>query len=375
MPLSTCITDLFGSLTRHQECPPFWIALPEQGLPFIDRLRQAKVVSIGRSAGGHDIPALEYGTPEPLDATTDNLASALAATTGKTDPTAIYPPAFFGTRRRRAPVIVLQGAIHGGEITGTVAALNLCRIIETGVDLRDKEWPRLAELARATRLVVIPWLNMDGARRCLLPNPGGASAELLAAATFGVAKDNKPHAYLAVKNLCPVPPSGTAFMGSYFNDAGYNLQYDFCLPERQPETTAWMKYYLAERPDGVLVMHGNAGSLIGPPEAFLPVGAQHEITRLGGAVRARLLRDGLPAGRSSWTGLPGMGREYLSQSNAIHHVCGALPVLCEFPVGAQPAVLAPDVMLDAGLTVLEEFLLHAHRDGLRPYEWREKAFA
>jgi hypothetical protein len=161
-------------------------------------------------------------------------------------------------------------------------------------------------------------------------------------------------------------------MGSYFNDAGYNLQYDFCLPERQPETLAWMRCYLAERPDGVLAMHGNAGSLIGPSEAFLPVGFQHEVSRLGGAVRQRLLREGLPARRLSWTGLPGLGREFLNQAAAIYHVCGALPVLCEFPTGAEPAVLEPGVMLDAGLAVLEEVLFFAHRDGLRPYEWRDK---
>ena len=35
--------------------------------------------------------------------------------------------------------------------------------------------------------------------------------------------------------------------------------------------------------------------------------------------------------------------------------------------------MTAETMLDIGLIVLEEFLLYAHRDGLRPYEWREKA--
>ena len=367
------ITSEFGPLDSYQECPPFWLATPEQGFPFLDQLGEATRTVLGRSAGRREILAVEYGAKEAVDASSDNLASALAATVGNADPTAIYPPAFFGAKRRRKPVVVLQGAIHGGEITGTVAALNLCRIIEAGTDLRGKAWPRLRELARDTRLLIIPWLNIDGACRWLLPHSIGAPAGLLDRCTFGVAGDGKPYQYLAMKNRFPIPPDQTQFMGAYFNDAGVNLQYDFSQPERQPETVAWMKYYLAERPDGVLVMHGNAGTLIGPPDAHLPEGYQHEVSRLGGAVRQRLLRDGLPAARMSWAGLPGLGKPGLNQCSAIYHVCGALPVLCEFPTGAAPAVMTAETMLDIGLIVLEEFLLYAHRDGLRPYEWREKA--
>jgi hypothetical protein len=343
------------------------------GLPFMETLRDARIVSIGRSSGGHEIPAIEYGQREPLSPLTDNLAGALAATVGKADPTDIYPSAFYGATRRKAPVVVLQGALHGGEITGTVASLNLCRIIETGTDLRGKPWPRLQDLALKTRLLIVPWLNMDGAHRCILPNPSGASAPLYDACTFGMDVDGHPNRYLTTKNCWPVPPEKAAHMGAYFNDAGYNLQYDFCQPERQPETVAWMKYYLAERPDGVLALHGNAGTLIGPAEAYLPEGFQHEVSRLGGAIRQRLVRDGLPSGRLSWVGLPGMGKPFINQISAIYHVCGALPILHELPSGAEPAVMTPDVMLDCSLVTFEEFLLYAHHDGLRPYEWREKA--
>ena len=161
-------------------------------------------------------------------------------------------------------------------------------------------------------------------------------------------------------------------MGSYYNDGGYNLQYDFCMPRRQPETTAWMECYLSERPDAVVIWHGNAGSMLGPPPMFLPVGFQHELDRLAGAVRQRLLRDGYEVGRLSWAGLPGMGKPGFSQIEAVYFTCGAMPILCELPTGYELAPFSCDEMLDIGLIAIEEMLFYAHRDGLRPYETWDK---
>lgn len=369
--LSPLIAE-FGDLTAWQQCPDFWPAKPEQGLPFIETLREASTRVIGKSAGGHEIVALEYGEKEPLDATSDNLHSSLAWKQFPADPTDIFPPHFFGSKRRRKPVLAIQGAIHGGELTGTVAMLNLCRIIETGQDLRGKEWPKLQELARGTRLVLIPWLNTDGALRWPIPNTSGVPSDLGNVCTHGLKKTGEKFVYPQNKAVFPIPPEEMAFMGTYFNDAGANLQYDFCMPHRQPETTAWMEYYLAEKPDGVLIWHCNAGSLIGPPSYYLPVGYQHEESRLAGAVRGRLLRDGYQAGRMSSAGLPGLGRPYLTQMEAVYHVSGAMPIMCELPIGAKEYFMTLEEMLDIGLIVIEEVLAYAHSDGLRPYEFWEK---
>lgn len=366
------IIDEFGDLSRWQQCPPFWVAKPDMGLPVIAGLRQAQVRTIGKSAGGRDIIAIEYGEKEPLDATTDNLHSALAARVSKPDPTDIFPASFYGARRRTKPAVVLQGAIHGGELTGTVASLNLCAILETGKDLRGTAWPRLADLARQTRLAIVPWLNPDGTDRWPVPNTASAPAELCARCTQGVALDGTRYTYPAVKNRFPIPPAETAFMGSYYNDAGVNLQYDIFSPERQPETTAWMRYYLDEKPDGVVVFHCNNGSMIGPPSYYLPVGHQITESRLAGAVRLRLQQAGLPQGRMSWAGLPGLGKPYMEQMAATYMVCGALPVMAELPAGTSGRPLTCDQMLDIGLITIETILAFAHTDGLRPYELWEK---
>lgn len=362
----------FGDLSRWTVCPDFWPATPALGQPFIDSLREANLRVIGRSAGGRDIIALEYGEKEPHGGVTDNLQSVLGSRVVPPDPTDIFPEAFYGKTRRRKPVLVLQGGIHGGELSGTVASLNLCHIIETGHDLRGKAWPELQKLALGTRILIIPWLNIDGVVRWPLPNTSGVPADLNARCTFGVATDGTKYAYPEMKAVSPIPPDQTAFMGTYFNDAGVNLQYDFCQPERQPETTAWMKYYLDERPDGVLIWHCNSGSMIGPPPPYVPIGHQIEEERLGGALRARLLRESFEIGRMSWAGLPGLGKPNLTQIDAVYHACGALPILCELPTGGEPLVFSLDQVLDIGLITLEETLSYAHRDGLRPYELWDK---
>ena len=366
------ITAEFGVLSRWQKRTPFWIDQPDLGIPFLRSLKTATVHVIGKSAAGREIIAVEMGEKEPLDATTDNLSSALASVQAPPDPTAVFPPSFYGKTRRRKPVLAIQGGIHGGELTGTVAMMNLCKIVEDGEDLRGKKWPALQEMARGVRLAMIPWLNPDGVARWPFSDTSGIPAEVLSRCLMGVAKDGTKYKYPAVKDVFPIPPATTAFMGSYFNDAGVNLQYDWTSLERQPETQAWMRYYLAERPDGVLIWHCNAGSMMGPPESYLPEGFQHEFSRLSGAVQARLWREGYKVTRMSWAGLVGMGRPYLNQISATYHVCGAMPIMAELPCGAAEWPFTADEMLDIGLLTIEETLSFAHKDGLRPYEYWEK---
>ena len=365
----------FGSLKRYRDCPKWWLATPKLASKLIKGLKKADVKRIGKSAGGHEIIAIAYGAREGTGATNDNLQSSLAATVTDPDPTSIFPETFYGASRRSRPVVALQGDIHGGEITGTVASLNLCSVIETGKDLRGRKWGRLRELARASRVLIIPWLNPDGAYRWPLPNPSGAPIDLYTRCLQGVTKDGQALAYLEAKSTFPLSPKKMAFLGCYYNDNGVNLQYDFCRPHRQPETVAWMEYYQAERPDGVVNWHCNAGTMMGPPEYYLPPGFQHELSRLAGAVRGRIARDGIRTGRLSWAGLPGLGKPVLDQSTAIYHVCGGVPILCELPSGTANAPYTPDEMLDIGLVAIEEVLAYAHSDGLRPYEYWEKVKA
>lgn len=362
----------FGNFFEWDVDIDFWLSKPEVAASFIDSLKKSEVKCIGHSAGKREIIAISYGDKEPLDADNMNLHSSIASNIVPPDPTEIFPKCFFGTERRKKPVVVLQGAIHGAEITGTVASLNLCNILENGVDLRGKEWPELKALAEDTRLIIIPWMNPDGTSRMPLKCNVNAPAEFMQRCTYGIAADGKKYSYPALKDFFPMPPEKTAYMGTYFNDAGVNLQYDFCMPERQPETLTWMKHYLDEKPDGVLMFHCDQGSLVTCPPSYVPLGYQHEISRLGGAMRDRLLSRGFDITRASWAGLPSQGKPILDQFSAVYLSCGAMGIICELPNCSKNGQFTPDQLLDIGLISIEATLQYAHRDGLRPYETREK---
>lgn len=358
-----------GDLSQWQQAPAFWVSKPVHAG---ELLRKFTVRTVGQSAGKRDIIAVETGEREELDASMDNLHSAIASKLVPPDPTDIYPESFYGTKRRRTPVFVIQGGIHGSELTGTVAGFNLLNVIATGNDLRGKAWPQLAELARASRIVFIPWLNIDGVTRFPVAHLSGMPAEIGQKLTHGIWQDGSAFRYPENKRYFPVPTEKMAFLGCYFNDAGVNLQYDFTSVQRQPETVAWMSYYLRERPDGILINHCNSGSMIDTPEYYVPEGHRQIVSRIGGAVRARLLREGHEIGRLSWGLLPGMGKPFLGQIAATYLVCGGTPIMCEFPTGEKEYFYTLDQMLDIGLLTLEEVLSFGHRDGFRPYELWDK---
>lgn len=362
----------FGDFEEWDVDIDFWLSKPETSESFINSLKKGQVKCIGHSAGKRKIIAITYGEKEPLDDVSMNMQSSIASNTFSPDPTNIFPQCFFGTKRRKTPVLVLQGAIHGSEITGTVASLNLCNILEHGVDLRGKKWPKLKSLAEKTRLIIIPWLNPDGTSRMPLKCSMNAPSEFNRRTNDGVASDGTKYTYPSMKSVFPIPPEETAFMGTYFNDNGVNLQYDFCMPERQPETLAWMKHYLEEKPDGVLIFHCDQGSLVTCPPSYVPPGYQHEISRLGGAIRDRLLSRGFDITRASWAGLPSLGKPILDQFSAVYLSSGAMGIICELPNCSKEGQFTPEQLLDIGLISIETTLLYAHRDGLRPYETWEK---
>src|SRR5262245_55051740 len=87
----TLITKEFGDLTCWTKCPGFWLAKPDMGMPFLQRLKEATTRVIGKSAGGQEIIAMEYGEKEAVETTSDCLQSSLASSLVPPDPTNIFP--------------------------------------------------------------------------------------------------------------------------------------------------------------------------------------------------------------------------------------------------------------------------------------------
>jgi hypothetical protein len=355
----------FGDIDRYLEAPVWWPSTIQAADEILDELNGIEVREIGRSAGGRPIIAASWGGREELETTSTSLHSSLASGVGDPDQTRMFPESFYGKRRRKQ-VMVFQGDIHGTEIEGTVAALNLLSVLVRGEDLRGKRWDKLREEAAAMRITVIPFANPDGRARIPVKNICGATDDFGQTVTMGLWKDGTLIRYPDHKNHYPMPLDRVSLLGGYFNDNGYNLQYDFCLPHRQPETEALCRYYLDERPDVVIVGHSNAGSLVDAPDPFLPVPFRHLQSRIGGVIRERILHEGYTATRSSWIDLPALGTPHFNQATSVYHCCGALPLLVEYPCGHPVNPVSLDQILDIGLLVFEELCFFGNRDGFRP---------
>ena len=107
---------------------------------------------IGTSAGGRPIHAVVYGKPRQGSGTTTFSGSL----------------GFGNVRAYRGPdhektVYMGMSSVHGGEFEGIVGTVNLISAIETGKDLRGKEWPEItAIVAKLDRLILVPIVNPDG---------------------------------------------------------------------------------------------------------------------------------------------------------------------------------------------------------------------
>jgi hypothetical protein len=140
-----------------REAPAWWLSRRDEVESFLRSLGGVEVFELGRSAGGRPILAAAWGRREDLPGRTS--ASLASAITGGD------PQAFYGQGQRRRQGFLFLGAAHGTEIEGTVAALNFLNVLATGMDLRGKAWPRLAEAGRQLRVVIVPFLNIDGRER------------------------------------------------------------------------------------------------------------------------------------------------------------------------------------------------------------------
>ena len=340
--------------------PKWWLTRPAEIRAFLESLKGVAVEEIGRTAGGRPIVAASYGPREDLPGRTSlSLASAVGAG---------QPRAFFGEGERQRQVLLFLGAAHGNETEGTVAALNYLNIIVTGRDLRGRKFPEMAAEGRKHRHLIVPILNVDGRERFLdheqFINCGLDYYYMICQGRWK-ATGEVLH-WPVPKRYFPMPLAALDVLGSYFNDAGYNLVYDGPFgADCQPETTALMRYCRRERPDCVILSHSNNGSLVSEPSANIPPAYKQRSTLVGGVVGMRCARDGFPKFAIPANAGSLIGGEFY-QSDAIYHVCGALPLLIEFPWGYQNLPDNHDQILDIGLAVIDEVSRFGARYRFRP---------
>ena len=336
------------------EAPNFWVSGWDDVNAFLDGLKVGRVWEIGQSEGGRPIRAVAYGEMEPIQRTA-SLSAATAAG---------HPAAFFGSEKRKKPVLVILCAIHAAEIEGTVACLNFASVMETGADLQGRRWDALTGSASAMRVVLVPLAQPDGRIRSAVKNLIGGSVDDLYYYGQGVKKDGEILRWPECKRMQPIPLEEMTFLGGYYNDAGVNIQHeDFFAPDLAPESRALIDLVRDETPDCFLTLHscGNGPFFTGP-DNYIPESHQYRQAHIAAIVGDRHRRDGLRPGGGAKAGPTG-GFYF---HTALHHTCGALPLLFEFPHGLDMKLFTFEEILDIGLSLLEEVMRFGTTHGFRP---------
>lgn len=346
-----------GTIDTRQ-APDWWLSAPDEVADYLRSLKDVEVFSIGQSAGGHDILAAAYGEPAPVKGrTSKNLNSAIAGNN---------PAAFYGEKRDHETFLFL-GAAHGTEIEGTVGMLNVLNTAAKGRDLRGRRNKRLTETLRKQRIIVVPFLNMDGRMRYKeVRHTVNISREDRRRMNQGNWKSGEKLVWPTSKLTCPLPVDEIDPLGSYFNDNGMNLVYDLGLvDDAQPETAALIGLLRDETPDCVLCSHTNNGSLVETPSSYIPSHYQQWATQIGGVVGMACARKGLCKARAMDRFLNHCGGSYY-QTDLVYHVSGALPLLVEFPCGFDNLPSTHEEILDICMTAIEEIIVFGNTYGYRP---------
>lgn len=334
--------------------PSFYPTTLEAVEKAVSQLKRGQAREFGRSVGGRPLWAVAYGEKEPI-ARTANLSSALAAR---------LPEAFFGPPRRNQ-VMLITAAVHGAEMEGIAASLNLISILETGADLRAQPWPGITAAAERLRLIIVPSLNPDGRARIPADDPTGWTEAEIEKYRHGLHADGSQITWPACKVPHPRDPAQDSFLGGYFNDAGVNpLHGVFLSPEIAPESHAALALALDETPDFALDLHScGSGPFLIVGDPALPEECNRRHHYLDGFCR-NLLRERLGIHRP-WSSLGIEG--VLTLDSAYYHVCGALPMVLEGADGAQPSNRQThEQIVDAYLTVIEGLMTVGAREGFKP---------
>jgi hypothetical protein len=312
-------------LKEHESIPPFWQSSVEDVNRFLqNHVRKGQVAKIGTTAGDRPMNAVFYGRPRNGTGTT-----TFSGSLGYGDVRAWIGPDY------ERKVYLAMAAVHGGEFEGIVGAVNLLSVLESGKDLRGKEWPELTTAAgQLDRIIILPVTNVDGRARVpmrMMP-PQGIDHTVSEYFNTGAKPDGSIIGWPQCKRDIPVDFSKVQFPGGYPNDAGVNIQHDDFMGKRQPETSALLDLVARERPDLTMNMHTGA-QFLHPLRSFIEPVLTPTFEQLYRRVISRLTRAGLQR-TDDVAAEADPAREQLSSFNldtALNLRCGSLSVLVESP--------------------------------------------
>jgi len=225
--------------------PDYWKTRLSEVDEILKTVKKGKVSVVAKSPGGRDVHLVEYGEKQDFNRTA-NFSSAAGA----------GHPKFYADKTGKKPVVFIIGAQHGSEMEGIAAIMNLIQMIETGKDFKGETNPFLVNCINECRLLLMPVGNPDGRARF----PFDTLVDVLYEDFRHYAQGRWKHngelcSYPMCKEVHPIKDASSV-LGSYFNDAGYNLVHDNFFGKMQPETQAMFDIADVEAPDFVLHLHG-----------------------------------------------------------------------------------------------------------------------
>ncbi len=233
--------------------PVYWKTRLDEVEETLKLVKKGKVTRPNVSAGGRPIYVVEYGQSN-LPPHKANCSSALGARDIK------YYADKSGADYN--PTVFLCGCVHGGEFEGTVAILNMIKLIETGTDYRGERNDELVSLAEKAHLVLIPMCNPDGRSHIPFDTYVGRTFYDLRYYNQGTWKDGTLTGWPGCKAVTPIKDY-VDYLGGYFNDDGVNMMHENFFGKVSNETRVLLDIAAAEAPDFTVLLHGGGNTTNG----------------------------------------------------------------------------------------------------------------
>lgn len=305
---SYAYTEMMDDILK--DVPKYWKTSLEDIENTIAGINKGSVDRICLSAGGRPVYRIFYGVPNDVKRTA-NLSSAMGAGSMK-----YYADKSTSDYR---PTVFLVGAVHGGELEGTAALMNLISILETGYDIAGTAFPVISAIAKKMNFIIILCANPDGRARVPLPSMVGLDYESFRYLSQGTWKDGSLAGWPTCKSVHPILNS-VEHLGSYYNDHGINMMHDYFFTDPAEETRAILKTAELFAPDFTILFHGGDNS----KPHMAGVGYQFKDTRDKISLFQQFINDeyedlGFSIGGN---GSDESDTKSFNLSSAIVHVCG-----------------------------------------------------
>ena len=298
---------------KEQSLPIYWRSSIEDLDEVLKLVKRGSVTQVGVSAGKRPIYKVEYGKSN-IKLGRANLSSALGA----------HDVRFYAdkTGEDYVPTLFLSGSVHGGEFEGTMAMINLIKLMETGTDYAGAKHPELLSLMERIHLVLIPIANPDGRSRIPFRSVVGMTFDEFRYYDQGTWKNGELCGWPGCKSIHPIKEE-CEFLGGYFNDDGVNMMHEDFFGEISNESKVLIDICRKEVPDLSIQLHGGTNCICTLlPNEYASEENFNKCMKLSNAVKVTLEENGIPYKVSG----VGVISSAFGLKGAMHHVCGE-PVL------------------------------------------------